>query len=129
MDRFKNPGAGPTEATARAYGARNGDRPSGGPPVSRPKGAAAHTATAVAAAKRGQRDAIHYLYARHVDDVFSYVLTIVRDRHEAEDITRKVFRELVFEITGYEERSMPFAAWITRVAADATPRPARQDQR
>ena len=57
------------------------------------------------------------------------MLTIVRDRHEAEDITQNVFRKLGSEITGYEERSMPFAAWITRVAGDATPRPAPQDQR
>ena len=127
MNRFRNPGAGPINATARAYGARNGDRPDAGPPVREPEDAGERTA--IAAAKRGEWDGIHYLYARHADDVFSHVLTIVRDRHEAEGITQNVFRELGSEITGYEERSMPFAAWITRVAGDATPRPASQDQR
>ena len=58
------------------------------------------------------------------------MLSIVRDRDEAEDITQNVFRELVSEITEYEERSMPFAAWITRVARTPPPEPAPgQEQR
>ena len=56
-----------------------------------------------------------------LDDVFSYVLSIVHDRHEAENITQNIFRELASEITEYEERSMPFAAWITGVAAHRHP--------
>jgi len=127
MNRFSNPRAGHFNGAARAYRARNGDRPDAGPPVGEVEDAGQRTA--IAAAKRGEWDGIHYLYARHADDVFSYLLTIVRDRDEAEGITENVFRKLGSEITGYEERSMPFATWITRVADDATPRPARQDQR
>jgi DNA-directed RNA polymerase specialized sigma24 family protein len=126
MNRFSNPSAGHFNGTARAYGARNGDRRD-----DRPVGEAedAGERTAIAAAKRGEWDGIHYLYARHADDVFSHVLSIVRDRAEAEDITQNTFLKLVSEITGYEERSMPFAAWIRCVAGDATPRPASQDRR
>ena len=127
MNRFSNTGAGHFNGIARAYRARNGDRPDAGPPVCEADDAGQRTA--IAAAKRGEWGGIHYLYARHADDVFSHVLTIVRDRDEAEGITQNVFRKLGSEITGYEERSMPFAAWITRVAGDATPRPASQDQR
>ena len=86
--------------------------------------------TAIAAAKRGQWDGIHYLYARHADDVFCCVLSIVRERHEAEDITQNVFLELGSEITGYEEeRSAPFATWIMGVARSATVRPAPEERR
>jgi DNA-directed RNA polymerase specialized sigma24 family protein len=74
---------------------------------------------AVAAAKRGDWDAIHYLYVRYADDVFGYVQSIVRDHHEAEDITQNVFAKLITAIERYEERAVPFAAWIMRVARNA----------
>ena len=75
---------------------------------------------AIAAAKRGEWDGIHYLYARYADDVLNYVRSIVRDHHEAEDITHTVFAKLITAINRYEERAVPFAAWITRVARNAT---------
>jgi RNA polymerase sigma-70 factor, ECF subfamily len=75
---------------------------------------------AVAAAKRGEWDAIRYLYVRYADDVFAYVQSIVRDHHEAEDITQNVFAKLITAIQRYEERAVPFAAWIMRVARNAT---------
>jgi RNA polymerase sigma-70 factor, ECF subfamily len=76
---------------------------------------------AVAAAKRGEWDAIHYLYVRYADDVFAYVRSIVRDHHEAEDITQSVFAKLMTAIQRYEEqRAVPFAGWIMRVARNAT---------
>jgi RNA polymerase sigma-70 factor (ECF subfamily) len=75
---------------------------------------------AVAAAKRGDWDGIHYLYIRYADDVFAYVQSIVRDHHGAEDITQNVFAKLITAIEKYEERSVPFAAWIMRVARNAT---------
>ena len=74
---------------------------------------------AIAAAKRGEWDGIHYLYARYADDVLNYVRSIVRDHHEAEDITQNVFAKLITAINRYEERAVPFAGWITRVARNA----------
>lgn len=75
---------------------------------------------AIAAAKQGDWDGIHYLYARYADDVFGYVQSIIRDRHQAEDITQDVFAKLHKAIKRYEERAVPFAAWIMRVARNAT---------
>ena len=74
---------------------------------------------AIAAAKAGDWDALHYLYARHADDVRRFVQSIVRDRHDAEDITHDVFAKLMRAIQKYEERDVPFAAWILRVARNA----------
>jgi len=74
---------------------------------------------AIAAAKRGDWDGIHYLYVRYADDVLSYVQSIVHDHHEAEDITQNVFAKLITVIGKYEERSVPFVAWIMRVARNA----------
>ena len=75
---------------------------------------------AIAAAKRGDWDGIHFLYVRYADDVFAYVRSIVRDHHEAEDITQNMFAKLITAIGKYEEREVPFAAWIMRVARNAT---------
>ncbi len=74
---------------------------------------------AIAGAKAGDWDALHYLYVRHADDVQGFVQSIVRDHHEAEDITQNVFAKLMKAIQKYEEREVPFAAWILRVARNA----------
>jgi RNA polymerase sigma-70 factor, ECF subfamily len=71
---------------------------------------------AVAAAKAGDMSALHFLYIRFADDVCAYVRSIVRDPHAAEDITHNVFAKLIKAIHQYERRSVPFAAWIIRVA-------------
>ena len=74
---------------------------------------------AIAAAKRGDWDGINYLYVRYADDVLAYVQSIVHDHHAAEDIMQNVFVKLTTAIGKYEERSVPFAAWIMRVARNA----------
>lgn len=75
---------------------------------------------AIAAAKRGEWDGIHYLYVRYADDVLAYVRSIVADHHAAEDITQNVFAKLIGAIKRYEERgAIPFAGWIMRVARNA----------
>lgn len=74
---------------------------------------------AVSQAKQGDAEGIHFLYARFYDDVLRYVNSLVRDYHEAEDITHNVFAKLMTAITKYEERAVPFTAWIMRVARNA----------
>ncbi len=74
---------------------------------------------AIARAKEGDTSALHFLYVRYADDVYRYVNSIVRDFHEAEDITQNVFAKLTSAIVKYEERDVPFAAWILRVARNA----------
>jgi RNA polymerase sigma-70 factor, ECF subfamily len=76
-------------------------------------------ARAVARAKEGDRDAIRYLYLRYSDNVYSYVRTILRDDHEAEDVTQHVFAKLITVISKYEQRTAPFAGWILRLAHNA----------
>jgi RNA polymerase sigma-70 factor (ECF subfamily) len=73
-------------------------------------------ARAVALAKSGDDDGIRFLYLRYKDNVYGYVLSIVRDAHEAEDVTQTVFMKLISVIHKYEPRHVPFAAWILKVA-------------
>lgn len=78
---------------------------------------------AVARAKQGDRDAVRFLYTRYADNVYGYVRTIVRDHHDAEDVTQQVFTKLMTAIAKYEPRGVPFVAWLLRmshnVAVDA----------
>lgn len=74
---------------------------------------------AIARAKEGDISALHYIYARYADDVCGYVASIVHDRHEAEDITQNVFARLMTAIKKYEQRDVPFTAWILRVSRNA----------
>jgi hypothetical protein len=67
-------------------------------------------------ARAGDRQALEYLYARYADDVHEYVRTIVGDDREAERVTRQVFARMIDSIGGYEERDVPFRAWILRVS-------------
>jgi RNA polymerase sigma-70 factor, ECF subfamily len=71
---------------------------------------------AVRRAQAGDREAIGFLYARYADNVYGYVRSIVHDHHEAEDVTQHVFAKLIHVIGKYEERDVPFFAWILRVA-------------
>jgi RNA polymerase sigma-70 factor (ECF subfamily) len=72
-------------------------------------------AKAIARTMDGDAEALRFLYVRYADNVYSYVRTIVRDEHEAEDITQSVFFKLPASLSHYEPRA-PFARWILRVA-------------
>jgi RNA polymerase sigma-70 factor (ECF subfamily) len=80
-------------------------------------------ARAVARAKQGDREAVRFLYLRYADNVYGYVRTIVRDHHDAEDVTQQVFTKLMTAICKFEQREVPFVAWLLRmshnVAVDA----------
>jgi RNA polymerase sigma-70 factor (ECF subfamily) len=76
-------------------------------------------ARAIARTKEGDASALHFLYVRFADDVCGYVGSIVRDRHDAEDITQTLFAVLPRKIRRYEQREVPFAAWLLRVARNA----------
>jgi RNA polymerase sigma-70 factor (ECF subfamily) len=71
---------------------------------------------AVMAAQAGDMKAIRLLYLRYKDNVYGYVLSIVREQHAAEDCTQQVFMKLISAIHKYEPRAVPFTAWILRVA-------------
>lgn len=74
---------------------------------------------AVARAKTRDEDALRFLYLRYADNVYGYVCTIVRDEHEAEDVTQQIFAKLITALPRYESRLGPFSAWILRVAHNA----------
>ena len=74
---------------------------------------------AIARAQAGDTDAIRLLYIRYKDNVYGYVLSFVRDQHEAEDLTQHVFLKLISVIHKYRPREVPFTSWLLRVARNA----------
>ena len=52
----------------------------------------------IARAKQGDNNAIHWLYVNYSDNVYGYARSIVRDEHEAEDVTQQVFTRLMGSI-------------------------------
>ena len=74
---------------------------------------------AIARAKQGDREALRFLYVQYADTLYGYVSNIVKDDHEAEDITQLVFAKLMTVLPQYEERGVPFMSWLLRLAHNA----------
>jgi RNA polymerase sigma-70 factor (ECF subfamily) len=74
------------------------------------------TQLAVARAKEGDQDALRYLYVSYSHNIYGYVRSIVRDEHEAEDVTQHVFAKLMTTLVKYDDRGVPFFAWLLRLA-------------
>jgi RNA polymerase sigma-70 factor, ECF subfamily len=68
-----------------------------------------------------QRDPSRFgeLYEEHFDRVYAYVARRVRDRSEAQDLTSEVFQQALANLSRFEWRGAPFAAWLYRIAANA----------
>jgi RNA polymerase sigma-70 factor, ECF subfamily len=77
------------------------------------------TSHAVARAKEGDREALRFLYVSYSNNIYGYVRSIVRDDHEAEDVTQHVFAKLMTTIGKYDDRGVPFFAWLIRMARNA----------
>ena|SRR5690242_10257877 len=78
--------------------------------------ALSNTRLAVARAKEGDQEALRFLYVSYSHNIYGYVRSIVRDDHEAEDITQHVFAKLMTRIGRYDDRGVPFFAWLLRLA-------------
>ena len=75
---------------------------------------------AVSRAQAGDQEALRVLYLRYSDNVYGYVRSIVRDHHDAEDITQHVFAKLMTVLVKYDQRSVPFLGWLLRLAHNAS---------
>ena len=61
-------------------------------------------------------EAFGELYERYVDKIYSYIYYRVGDQAEAEDLTARTFFRALRKIGSYEERGLPFSAWLYRIA-------------
>jgi RNA polymerase sigma-70 factor (ECF subfamily) len=77
------------------------------------------TLRAVRHAQAGDGDAMRFLYLQFADNVYGYVCSILRDEHDAEDVTQQIFSKLLTSLARYEPTAVPFSAWILRVSHNA----------
>ena len=73
----------------------------------------------VRAAKSGDASAFGELYERHRDAIYRYCLSRTGTAHDAEDLTSDVFVKALHSIDRYQERGLPFVAFLYRIARNA----------
>jgi RNA polymerase sigma-70 factor (ECF subfamily) len=59
------------------------------------------------------------LYENNFERVYAYVARRVGSRDAAQDVTAEVFHSALANLTSYQWRGVPFAAWLLRIAANA----------
>jgi RNA polymerase sigma-70 factor, ECF subfamily len=67
-------------------------------------------------AQAGDREAIEELYLIHFDRIYSYLHLSVGNRHDAEDLTTQTFLRMLEAIGRFRWQSVPFSAWLFRIA-------------
>jgi RNA polymerase sigma-70 factor, ECF subfamily len=67
-------------------------------------------------AQRGDRTALEELYLLHFDRIYGYLHMSVGNRHDAEDLTTQTFVKMLEAIRRFQWRSVPFSAWLLRIA-------------
>ncbi len=72
-------------------------------------------AALVARAKR-EPEAFGLLYERYVKKIYNYVYYRTGNEHDAEDLTARVFVRAMAHLPGYDDRGLPFSAWLYRIA-------------
>lgn len=70
----------------------------------------------VAKARSGDGEAIGRLYDLYAGRVYRFALVRVESRADAEDILQQTFVKMIEAMPRYEDRGLPFAAWLFRIA-------------
>ncbi len=70
----------------------------------------------VARAKAADRQALGELYDALLTRVYRFVYFRVNRREDAEDLTEQVFVKVFEKINMFDERGIPFEAWVFRIA-------------
>lgn len=71
---------------------------------------------AIARAAEGDTEAFTFLYERYVNRIYNYIYYRTGNPHEAEDLTSRVFYRALDHINHYNNRGVPFSAWLYRIA-------------
>lgn len=59
------------------------------------------------------------LYENNFERVYAFIARRVHDRDQVEDLTADVFHSALKNLSRFEWRGAPFAAWLFRIAANA----------
>ena len=87
------------------------------------------TDQALAKQARTSREAFGELYERRVADIYRYVYYRVGSVEDTEDLTARVFARALKHIHNYNDRGLPFMAWLYRIAHNVVANYHRDTQR
>ena len=71
---------------------------------------------ALARRAKTDRDAFGKLYERHITAIYRYVYYRVGSVEDAEDLTARTFVRALKHVANYNDRGVPFTAWLYRIA-------------
>ncbi len=71
---------------------------------------------ALTRAGQGDAEAFGVLYERYVGKIYNYVYYRTGNTYDAEDLTARVFFRALHHIQHYQNRGLPFSAWLYRIA-------------
>ena len=72
--------------------------------------------TELIARARTDKEAFGQLYELYVERIYNYVYYRVGNEADAEDLTSKIFYRAMQHIGRYEDKGVPFSAWLYRIA-------------
>jgi RNA polymerase sigma-70 factor, ECF subfamily len=67
-------------------------------------------------AVKGDQEAFGVLYERYVSRIYNYIYYRTGNVYDAEDLTERVFFRALRHIHSYNNRGLPFSAWLYRIA-------------
>lgn len=67
---------------------------------------------------RTNKEAFGLLYQRYVDRIYNYIYYRTGNTEDAEDLTARVFQRALIHIPKYQDKGVPFQAWLYRIASN-----------
>ena len=65
---------------------------------------------------KSDKEAFGALYERYLPKMYNYIYYRTGNPHDAEDLTARLFFRAFSHIGNYEDRGVPFQAWLYRIA-------------
>ena len=70
-------------------------------------------------AKKGDADSFGMIYEQYADIVFRFIYSQLSNYQDAEDLTEEVFLRIWRSLGNYEQKGVPFLAYLFRIARNA----------
>jgi RNA polymerase sigma-70 factor (ECF subfamily) len=72
--------------------------------------------SALIARAKTDKEAFGELYEQYVGRIYNYVFYRTGNEADAEDLTARIFERAMKHIPKYEDKGLPFSAWLYRIA-------------
>jgi RNA polymerase sigma-70 factor, ECF subfamily len=63
-----------------------------------------------------EAEAFGELYEQHVRKIYNYIYYRTGEHHAAEDLTARVFMRALRHVGNFQDKGVPFSAWLYRIA-------------